>query len=108
MNNLPNPLQTDACARSGLCCKTSTCPYGEWDPLAHKCNYLEIEEATDKFTIYECAKYDYIKKQLGNEFSPAFGTGCCMSLFNEARQRNILLSGRAFVIDGTVTRSFKS
>jgi len=91
------------CARSGLCCKTSACPYGEWDPLGHKCIYLEIEDATDQYVLYECSRYDYIKKQIGSEWAPAFGAGCCKTLFNEARERNILFSGRTFTVDESVT-----
>lgn len=40
-------------------------------------------------TIYRCGRYDYIKQQPGNEMMPAFGAGCCMSLFNKERNKII-------------------
>lgn len=77
------------CVGSGLCCKTGPCGYGEWNSTEKQCAYLEVGHKGDEFEIYRCGRYDYIKQQPGNEFMPAFGAGCCMSLFNSNR-RNII------------------
>jgi hypothetical protein len=77
------------CVGSGLCCKTGPCGYGEWLHDEHRCKYLETGHTGEGFEIYRCGRYDYIKQQPGNEFMPAFGAGCCMSLFNSNR-RNII------------------
>lgn len=81
--------QASPCVGSGLCCKTGPCPYGTWDAQKKQCSELQIGLQGDGFEIYRCGRYEYIKKQPGNEFVPAFGAGCCMSLFNTNR-RNII------------------
>jgi hypothetical protein len=77
------------CVGSGLCCKTGPCGYGEWLASESRCKYLETGHVGEGFEIYRCGRYDYIKQQPGNEIMPAFGAGCCMSLFNSNR-RNII------------------
>lgn len=85
------------CVGSGMCCKKVPCGYGEWDDAKSQCRYLEeAYTATDArdgqpTSIYRCGRYDYIVQQPGAEWMPAFGQGCCMSLFNENRQRVIRL-----------------
>jgi hypothetical protein len=50
-----------------------------------QCSYLELGLSGEGYEIYRCGRYDFIKKQPGNEWVPAFGAGCCMSLFNSNR-----------------------
>lgn len=74
------------CVRSGFCCRRAPCPFGEWDPEAGQCTSLEQDEevAPGVFTT-KCGKYDEIQRSGRGEMSPAFGTGCCSSLFNTER-----------------------
>lgn len=81
--------QTSPCVGSGLCCKTGPCGYGEWNKEKSQCNYLQDGLTDNGVTIYRCGRYEYIKQQPGNEWMPAFGAGCCMSLFNTDRQKII-------------------
>lgn len=89
------------CVGSGLCCKTAPCGYGEWSAAEKRCTYLEVGLKENNITIYRCGRYDYIKQQPGNEWMPAFGAGCCMSLFNTDRNNIIkeVKSGNEKVIN---------
>jgi hypothetical protein len=84
------------CVGSGLCCKTGPCGYGEWLAAEHRCKFLETGYTAENFEIYRCGRYEYIKKQPGNEIMPAFGAGCCMSLFNTNRNNIVkaIISGK--------------
>jgi hypothetical protein len=78
------------CVGSAMCCKKAPCPYGESISKEDRgCKFLEEKETIKGVTIYQCGRYEYIRQQPGNEFCPAFGAGCCMSLFNDNRQRII-------------------
>lgn len=77
------------CVGSGMCCKKAPCPYGEWDHEKNQCVYLGEAFHREDVTVHCCSRYDYIKQQPGNEAVPAFGEGCCMSLFNENRNKII-------------------
>jgi len=83
-----------------MCCKKGPCAFGEWDDAAHRCKFLEVKEHHDGFEIYQCGRYDYIQllpEEAGAKWNPAFGAGCCMSLFNENRQRilrHLVTNGR--------------
>lgn len=79
--------KTSPCVGSGLCCKAEPCGFGEWDSINKRCKYLQ--DGNNDVTIYRCGRYEYIKQQPGNEFMPAFGAGCCMSMFNTDRQKII-------------------
>lgn len=79
-------FKVSPCVGSGLCCKTGPCGYGEWSYEKKQCTYLEDGLKDNGVTVYRCGRYDYIKQQPGNEIMPAFGAGCCMSLFNTDRQ----------------------
>lgn len=77
------------CLRSGLCCKTGPCAFGEWDRSAHQCKFLQVAEQGDGYTVYSCGiknKIEALPKDYGAALNPAFGTGCCMPLFNENRE----------------------
>lgn len=77
-------MKVRACLRSGLCCRKSPCPYGEViSKTDSQCSSLVIHE--DETT--SCARYAYIITQPGADFVPAFGSGCCMPLFNEYREK---------------------
>ena len=71
------------CLRSGFCCKLGPCPYGDGVPC--------IQLGGDKPGDYFCKIHDEIQKDPMSEFAPAFGAGCCSSLFNEDRD---MLAGR--------------
>ena len=82
-------LTSSPCVRSGMCCKTSACAFGEWDAKAHQCRHLQTTEAGDGFTVYACGikdQIDALPPQYGAHLNPAFGAGCCMPLFNRNRE----------------------
>ena len=83
--------EASACVGSGMCCKKGPCPYGEWDESKSQCAFLEVKDIVDGIEIYQCGKYNEIVDQPGADMVPAFGAGCCMSLFNENRQQIISL-----------------
>lgn len=84
--NKPLPLYPGAqpCVGSGLCCRTGVCQFGTWDEARHQCR--ELVDHPDGSTA--CRRYVEIlaMPQAQWEWSPAFGAGCCMSLFNSARE----------------------
>ena len=82
-------MKTSPCVGSGLCCKKGPCPYGEWLESEHRCKFLEEGLKENKTIIYRCGRYEYIQKQPGSQMVPAFGEGCCMSLFNQNRSQII-------------------
>ncbi len=86
-------LIVSQCVQSGFCCKKAPCQFGEWDPDAKQCRYLETNEKTPKYVTYKCQKYEAIQKIPGSEISPAFGAGCSSSLFNEDRDNIIRHKG---------------
>ncbi len=71
-----------ACVNSGMCCKKAPCAYGRWDNKKRQCSYLDF----DSNQISRCLRYNEISKEPSSHYNPAFGQGCCMSLFNEARE----------------------
>lgn len=77
------------CVRSGFCCKRGPCVFGLWDADKSQCAYLEgdAQPGEEGIVLYRCARYEFIVQQPGHEFSPAFGAGCCSSLFNTERQK---------------------
>lgn len=85
MTGTNEEFRASPCVGSGLCCKTGPCAYGTWDAARKQCAALEVAHQGDGFEIYRCGQYDYIKQQPGSEWAPAFGAGCCMSLFNANR-----------------------
>lgn len=89
----PAALIVSQCVQSGFCCKKAPCQFGEWDPVAEQCRYLEKNEKTPKYVTYKCAKYADIQKIPGSEISPAFGAGCSSTLFNEDRDNIIRHKG---------------
>ncbi len=83
-------MKIKPCLSCGFCCKKSPCPFGEWDEKNSQCMFLEIKKDHRVCIEYKCDKYDYIQKlpeESAANFSPAFGSGCCMTLFNEDRNR---------------------
>jgi hypothetical protein len=74
------------CLRSGLCCKKGPCGYGTWDAAAKQCVHLLVDHVLPNGAeVHACAIHDEIITQPGAEFSPAFGAGCCMPMFNQFR-----------------------
>jgi hypothetical protein len=86
-------LKTKPCVGSGQCCKHAACGFGEWDAKKHQCKFLEVAKVVDEVEIFRCGKYAEIIGQPSSEVSPAFGSGCCQSLFNTNRQRILRLVG---------------
>lgn len=85
----PLPLHEGAspCVGSGFCCKKGPCPFGsrtsEMNPA---CIHLVlIQQEPGLYPRYTCGIYDEIIGRPGWEFAPAFGAGCCSTLFNEDR-----------------------
>ncbi len=77
------------CVRCGECCKVRTCGFDEYDHVLKQCKSLQVFKQTEHYTLYQCGKYDEIKRTPGNDVCPAFGYGCCRTLFNETRERII-------------------
>jgi hypothetical protein len=88
-----NEYKASPCVGSGLCCKTGPCGYGEWDTTKKQCAFLEThyKDEVQQVEIHKCGRYDYIKVQPGADMMPAFGAGCCMGMFNTARNNIIRL-----------------
>jgi hypothetical protein len=82
------------CVGSGMCCKKSPCPYGEADETG-ACRFLEVWE-DDELDVerYRCGRYDEIVGQPTADVAPAFGAGCCMTMFNERRREVLVQLGR--------------
>jgi hypothetical protein len=81
--------QPGPCLRSGLCCKTAPCTFGEWDAARKQCRFLEVAETYEKCEIYSCGKkaeIEALPAWRGAAINPAFGQGCCMPLFNANRR----------------------
>ena len=75
------------CMKSGFCCTTAPCGYGEWDPIASECKHLL---SPNDIGQRDCGRYDWIKENVPMyEFYPGFGTGCCMPMFNKLRMQVI-------------------
>jgi len=77
------------CFRCGECCRASSCGFGEYDREARRCTSLTVMEEHDGYVLYGCAIHDEIVKDPTSRCSPAFGAGCCRTLFNPSR-RNIM------------------
>ena len=84
MIELPLARHASPCVRSGMCCKMAPCGFGERtsedDPA---CKYLEGDRPGE----YSCGIAEEIVKDPSWKLSPAFGAGCCMNLFNDAREK---------------------
>jgi hypothetical protein len=77
-------MKVKACLRSGFCCSKSPCGYGEVTSDSNPaCRFL-IREG-DNRTL--CGKYEEISKDPMSFYSPSFGQGCCMPMFNEDRDK---------------------
>jgi len=85
----------DNCVQCGYCCSVTPCPYGEEVSRDnHACKYLS---KPNEFGQRLCTKYDAIKMDFSNtlkstlrDLCPAFGAGCCGSLFNNIRDAVII------------------
>lgn len=78
---------TSPCVGSGFCCKRAPCGYGEPDETGG-CRFLVPWDNDDlEIPRYRCGKYEEIRQDPLSWISPAFGAGCCSSLFNEDRSR---------------------
>lgn len=96
------------CVRSGFCCKTAVCGYGEAGEEG-QCKYLVTKIKGEGFEFFECARHDFIIAQPGHEMMPAFGEGCCMPLFNTFRNANIkaMIDGKVNPRDVIPAKYFK-
>lgn len=76
-------MKTTPCIKSGFCCTKAPCAYGEWNDDRSACVHLSKPNEIGQRV---CGRYDWIKENVpGWENYPAFGAGCCMPMFNEAR-----------------------
>lgn len=75
------------CFRCGECCRASACGFGSYDHAAQRCEYLVPTKIHPNFVEYGCAIHDEIVKDPTSVCSPAFGAGCCRTLFNEPRAK---------------------
>ncbi len=92
-------VEVGACVRSGFCCKQSPCAFGAWDNIKKQCIHLSFSD-----NLACCDIYSEIIKDPTSIVSPAFGQGCCATLFNEER-KSIIISQYGGVIP-TVTVEF--
>lgn len=77
----------DKCVHCGWCCRNGPCPWGEvTSPTDRSCKFL----VPGKPGRWLCGKYDEIIGQPTAEISPAFGAGCCATLFNTDRERILM------------------
>jgi len=73
------------CMKSGFCCTKSPCAYGTYDHEKKQC--IHLGEPND-IGQRDCLHINWILENVPEEFrnfNPAFGAGCCMPMFNEAR-----------------------
>lgn len=79
---------TKPCVKSGFCCNTAPCGYGESISKTEKgCKYLLPPNDIGQ---RDCGRYEWIKQNAPDAYMyPGFGNGCCMPMFNEARQNII-------------------
>jgi hypothetical protein len=87
-----------SCVNCGFCCRIAPCPYGEvTSPTDRACRFLVPEGRPGRWL---CGKYDQIVDQPDADVVPAFGGGCCSSMFNEDRRRIIESERLATVAHG--------
>lgn len=82
------------CVGSGHCCKTAPCAFGQLGASGGCVFLVPWPEATLSTPRYRCGRYAEIVGQPGSDLAPAFGQGCCSSMFN-AERRAILGELRA-------------
>lgn len=88
MSNLL-PLHPGAalCVQCGACCKHGPCAFGEPTGDAFSpCRFL-LPLISSGHARYECGIFQQITARPVREWwsNPAFGAGCCMTLFNSDR-----------------------
>ena len=69
------------CVQCGFCCTRAPCAYGLYSVPLRRCDYLTPD--------MKCSKYDEIRVNPEAAMNPAFGAGCCCSLFNSIRDAKI-------------------
>lgn len=80
-------LPIKPCMKSGFCCTKAPCGYGEWNNERSSCKYLD---APNDLNQRDCLRYQWIIDNAPDyKFYPGFGAGCCMALFNAARENVI-------------------
>lgn len=78
------------CVHCGECCRESPCGFGRGTP----CVYLTSQNL--------CGIYDLIVKDPTSNVSPAFGAGCCRTLFNPVRDEILFLRKGGQVVLGKI------
>lgn len=77
-------MKIKACVNSGFCCTRAPCIFGQWNDDRTQCEFLLWNDDRSS-----CGKYEEISKDPSSTVSPAFGAGCCSSLFNYPRAKII-------------------
>jgi len=77
-------VRIQKCLRCGYCCRKRPCPYGKWDKINKRCEFLVKDGKR-----FKCSKYDEITALPEDQWKwcPAFGAGCPGTLFNTERQK---------------------
>lgn len=89
-----------SCVNCGFCCRIAPCPYGEvTSPTNRACRFQVPDETRPGRWL--CGKYDQIVGQPDADVVPAFGGGCCCSMFNADRRRIIESERLAATIGST-------
>ena len=71
------------CMKSGFCCSTAPCAYGEKREDGPGCKFLSD---ANELGQRGCDRYDWIVANVPDwKMYPAFGGGCCMPLGNTKR-----------------------
>jgi hypothetical protein len=79
-----NGYQIKPCMKSGFCCTTAPCGFGESKEDSRECKFLLPPNDLGQ---RDCGKYDWIVENVPDFIIyPGFGTGCCMPMFNELRE----------------------
>lgn len=77
-------MKIKACVNCGECCVVSPCPWGEANEQGG-CKFVLFDENKQS----TCSIAADIVKCPTSKVSPAFGAGCCRSLYNESRENII-------------------
>lgn len=79
-------IRIKACVNCGECCLASPCGFGKLADNGKSCAYVVFDDNGRS----SCSIASEIVKCPSSAVSPAFGSGCCRTLFNERRKEIII------------------